>query len=71
MGGHLAYLPDLQGKISVKVEEAAQWWPLEMVKLPGQEQEVPWTVPPLGGGKLDAAWLVGRYSWRDANGYCS
>ena len=80
MGGHLAYLPDLeQGKL-VRMEEAAQWWPMELVKvkdgcqrwwpkeMQDEEKQVPWKVPPLGGGKLDADWLKDRYSWRDANG---
>ena len=67
-GGHLAYLPDLQKKKLVPVEAASTYWPKEMVKLPGKDEEVPWTLPPLGGKKLNKKWLWSRYEWRDENG---
>ena len=67
-GGHLAYLPDLEKKKLVPVEAASTYWPVEMVKLPGKDEEVPWTLPPLGGKKLKKKWLWSRYEWRDENG---
>ena len=69
-GGHLAYLPDVDAvpPKMITVEEAAKHWPDEVLPEGMDPKKAPPKVPMLGGGKLDADWLQGRYDWKDAEG---
>ena len=62
-GGHLAYLPDVDVKKLVPVEEAAEHWPAPIVPEGMDPCKAPPKVPKLGGGKLDAEWLHDRLDW--------
>ena len=74
-GGHLAHVPDLVEKKLITVEEAAKHWPATPLsaKAAGKsdkekEKLARLEVPPLGGAKIDAAWLQYRLKWFDTDG---